>query len=164
MVTEFGEVLVEVDEARAPVTSKHFLSLVESGHYQNAHFYRTVTPENQPSDPVKINVIQGGLGMESKFGLPIAHETTDLTGLDHYHGTVSMARDEPGSARTEFFICLGNQPELNFGGKRNSDLQGFAAFGQVVSGMDVIHRIHQQPNDSQMLVRKVRILEIQKEN
>ena len=76
---------------------------------------------------------------------PIPHETTQQTGLRHADGTLSMARNEPGTASSEFFICVGDQPELDFGGKRNPDGAGFAAFGKVLAGLDVVRKIHQSP-------------------
>jgi len=88
------------------------------------------------------------------YGLePIIHETTDITGIKHLDGTLSMARDKPGSASSEFFICINNQPELDFGGKRNPDGQGFAAFGKVVKGIDIVRKIQKLDNTGQMLDR-----------
>jgi len=98
---------------------------------------------------VKIEVIQGGTDGNAAKRLPsIAHETTQQTGLRHGNGTLSMARAGVGSAAGEFFIVIGNQPELDFGGTRNADGQGFAAFGRVVQGMDVVRKIQRLPADS----------------
>ena len=118
--------------------------------------------DNQPTSPVKIEVIQGGLKDDRVVGQykPIAHETTDATGIKHEDGTISMARLEPGTASTEFFICVGDQPELDFGGKRNPDGQGFAAFGKVIRGMDVVRAIQQKNDKGQMLLEEVLIEEI----
>ena len=91
---------------------------------------------------------------------PIEHETTIKTGILHKNGVISMARLKPGSASSEFFVCVGDQPELDFGGKRNPDGQGFSAFGKVVNGMDVVTKIHQQPADGQMLDPQIKILDI----
>jgi peptidyl-prolyl cis-trans isomerase A (cyclophilin A) len=89
-------------------------------------------------------VIQGGLDADSTKRFPsIPHETNDKTGVKHLDGTLSMARSKPGTANAEFFICINNQPELDFGGKRNPDGQGFAAFGKVIKGMDVVRKIQQ---------------------
>jgi peptidyl-prolyl cis-trans isomerase A (cyclophilin A) len=77
---------------------------------------------------------------------PIQQETTAQTGLKHLDGTISMARLEPGSATSEFFICVGDQPELDFGGKRYADGQGFAAFGRVTQGMEVVRAIQALPS------------------
>jgi len=93
-------------------------------------------------NPVKIDVIQGGITDKKKFLRPIRHEPTNRTGLRHRNGTISIARDKPGTGTAgAFFICIGAQPELDFGGRRNPDRQGFAAFGQVVRGMEVVHAI-----------------------
>ncbi|AHW59042.1 peptidyl-prolyl cis-trans isomerase A (cyclophilin A) [Draconibacterium orientale] len=162
MQTELGIILVEIDTINAPLTATNFLQHVEAGTYKNACFYRVVRLDNQPNNDVKIQVIQGGMYTEPRFETiqPIAHETTEATGLKHLNGTMSMARMEPGTASTEFFICVGDQPELDFGGKRNPDGQGFAAFGQVISGMDVVRKIQQQKDEQQTLVDKVKIKEI----
>jgi len=118
--------------------------------------------DNQPNNFIKIEVIQGGLGFdESPLSLsPIVHESTDKTGILHKDGVISMARVEPGSASSEFFICIGDQPELDFGGKRNPDGQGFAAFGKVIKGMDVVRKIQSQPDQKQMLIKPVKVLEV----
>ncbi len=163
MQTELGDIVVEIDTINAPISAKNFLKHVEAGTYKNACFYRVVRMDNQPNNDVKIEVIQGGMYTEPHFETikPIVHETTETTGLKHLDGTLSMARSEPGTASTEFFICVGDQPELDFGGKRNPDGQGFAAFGQVVSGMDVVRKIQQQKDEQQTLVEKVKIKEMQ---
>ena len=162
--TDRGDVTIEIDEAHAPITAANFLRYVDEDRFGGASFYRVVTPENQPDSPVKIEVIQGGLGFEeSDHRLPpITHETTELTGILHRDGTVSMARLEPGTASSEFFICVGGQRELDFGGRRNPDGQGFAAFGRVVEGMDVVRAIQQAPQENQMLVEPVLILQVKR--
>ena len=91
----------------------------------------------------------------------IIHETTEKTGILHADGVISMARMDPGSASTEFFICIGDQPSLDYGGKRNPDGQGFAAFGRVVEGMEVVRSILTLPDDGQYLIEKVNILGMQ---
>jgi len=155
--TSFGDIIAEIDTLKAPISGKNFLNHVKTGTYENAIFYRVVRMDNQPNNDVKIEVIQGGVFTEVRFEKipPIVHETTEQTGLKHLDGTISMARMEPGSASTEFFICIGDQPELDFGGKRNPDGQGFAAFGKVVKGMDVVRKIQQQKDEGQTLVEKV---------
>ncbi|MCA1758379.1 MAG: peptidylprolyl isomerase, partial [Bacteroidales bacterium] len=131
--TPMGKIVMKIDTVHAPVTAKNFLAHVEKGTFNNAVFYRTVRPDNQSNNSVKIEVIQGGLFSDEEIEkhTGISHETTKETELKHLDGTISMARNEPGTASTEFFICIGNQPELDFGGKRNPDGQGFAAFGKV---------------------------------
>ncbi|MEZ4699187.1 MAG: peptidylprolyl isomerase [Rhodothermales bacterium] len=157
--TDRGAIVVQVDTRNAPITAANFLRYVDEGRFSSASFYRTVRMDNQPNNEVKIEVIQGGIGFaESDLRLaPIPHETTAKTGLRHLDGTFSMARSEPGSASSEFFICIGDQPELDFGGRRNPDGQGFAAFGVVVEGMDVVRDIQSRPDSSQMLTEPVRI-------
>ena len=158
MKTRFGKIVAELYPDKAPVTVANFERYVQSGKYKNAVFYRTVTLKNQPKKKVKIEVIQGGLFRDIKAMLPpIKLETTKQTGLHHLNGTLSMARNEPNSATSEFFICIGKQPELDYGGKRNPDGQGFAAFGRVIKGMDVVKKIQQQPSDHQVLVPPVKI-------
>jgi peptidyl-prolyl cis-trans isomerase A (cyclophilin A) len=115
--------------------------------------------DNQPNDAIKIEVIQGGLGYRpSELRLPaIAHETTEKTGILHKNGVISMARSNPGTASSEFFICVNDQPDLDFGGKRNPDGQGFAAFGKVIKGMDVVKKIQTQASERQRLTAVVKI-------
>jgi peptidyl-prolyl cis-trans isomerase A (cyclophilin A) len=160
--TELGDITIEVYSERAPVTTENFLRYVAERRFRGASFYRTVRLDNQPDNAVKIGVIQGGLkdDLDSLALPPIAHETTAVTGILHKDGTVSMARREPGTASSEIFICIGDQPELDFGGKRNPDGQGFAAFGKVVAGMDVVRRIQAQPADGQLLKPEILIREV----
>jgi peptidyl-prolyl cis-trans isomerase A (cyclophilin A) len=108
---------------------------------------------------VKIEVVQAGINPEKTKDefKPIALERTKDTKLAHKDGTISMARDGPDSATSDFFICIGDQPELDFGGKRNPDGQGFAAFGKVVKGMDVVKKIQKSPADGQTLKQPVKI-------
>lgn len=158
--TSMGNIILEIDTKQAPVTAKNFLDHVEKGTFKTAVFYRTVRPDNQPINAIKIEVIQGGLFSDAEIEKHpgIRHETTQETGLKHLDGTISMARNEPGTASTEFFICIGNQPELDFGGRRNPDGQGFAAFGKVVKGMDVVRKIQQLPDENQYLKEPVEVL------
>jgi len=160
--TSIGNIVIETDTINAPVTANNFLKLVKSGVMDSAVFYRVVRNNNQPNDKVKIEVIQGGLFDDEKIAKynPIQHETTKTTGLKHENGTISMARVEPGTASTEFFICIGDQPELDFGGKRNPDGQGFAAFGKVISGLDVVRKIQQQKDNHQYLIEPVKFLKV----
>jgi len=157
METPLGNIVLEIYPDKAPISANNFLRYVDEGRFEGAHFYRVVHMENQPDNKVRIEVIQGGLGFgDSDQRLPeIKHETTEEIGLKHLNGTLSMARNEPGTASSEFFICVRDQPELDFGGKRNPDGQGFSAFGQVVEGMDVVHKIQQSPEKGQMLLETV---------
>ena len=162
--TEFGEIILELYPEQAPITVKNFLRYVDENRYLDAVFYRVVHANNQPNNKIKIEVIQGGLGTEKHPQAlpPIPHETTAQTGILHKDGTISMARDEPATAASEFFICIGDQPELDFGGRRNPDGQGFAAFGRVISGMDIVRKIQGEPSDRQYLTPAINILAIER--
>lgn len=160
--TEQGQIEIAVDTARAPITAQNFLRYVDGGFYNGGRFHRTVTPDNQPNDTVRIEVIQASIDpsrTEEAFP-PIPLERTTVTGLSHRDGTVSMARFAPDSANYDFFICIGDQPELDFAGRRNPDGQGFAAFGQVTRGMDVVRRIQQSPAEGQKLTPPVTITRV----
>ncbi len=158
--TEKGELELELDAARAPITVRNFLAYVDAGLYGGGVFHRTVKPDNQPNNAVKIEVIQGGAHptREAELLPPIPLERTSVTGLKHLDGTISMARDTPDTAQGDFFVCIGAQPELDFGGKRNPDGQGFAAFGRVVKGLDVVRAIQQAPASGQQLTPPIKIL------
>lgn len=160
--TELGDITVEIYDKDAPITASNFLRYVNEGRFQDSCFYRVVRMDNQPDDKIKIEVIQGGLAFTSRDKMlpPIEHETTKKTGILHKNGAISMGRLEPGTATSEFFICVGDQPELDFGGRRNPDGQGFSAFGKVVEGMDVVRKIHQLPAEGQMLFSRVKISNI----
>jgi peptidyl-prolyl cis-trans isomerase A (cyclophilin A) len=160
--TELGVIEIELDAARAPRTAANFLRYVDERFFDGTAFYRTVRPDNQPDNLIKIEVIQGGADGTRPAHDPIALERTSITGLKHLDGTVSMARNGPDTATSEFFICVGPQPDLDFGGRRNPDGQGFAAFGRVVRGMDVVTRIHQQAADRQRLSPPVPIREVRR--
>ena len=159
MRTECGDIIVEIYLDKAPVTSANFMRYVDENRFMDASFYRVVRMDNQPDNDVKIEVIQGGIGFaESDLRLsPIAHETTGETGVLHRDGVISMARAAPGTASSEFFICVGDQPALDFGGKRNPDGFGFAAFGRVIRGLEVVREILERDADGQMLKKPVRI-------
>lgn len=158
--TALGAIEVEVDAVHAPVSAANFLKYVDAGRYDGGRFHRTVRQGNQPQSPVKIEVIQAGVdpSKEKDDFPPIALERTRDTGLSHKDGTLSMARAQPDSATSDFFICIGDQPSLDFGGKRNPDGQGFAAFGRVVKGMDVVRKIQAAPADGQSLTPPVSIV------
>ena len=176
MKTTAGDILIELYPQAAPITVENFLKYVDGGYYTNAHFYRVVRMDNQAQNRIRIEVIQGGLAGDEDSDPPfppIAHETTGTTGIRHKDGVISMARLEPGSASSEFFISINEQPELDFGGQRNPDGQGFAAFGQVVEGMETVRLIQSMKTDlpegeelqytsGQILVDPVVILEIRR--
>jgi len=140
LVTSFGPILIACDTNHAPLSARAFLACVMSHGYDGGTFTRVVRPDNDHGHPV-ISVVQGA----AKAGItatPVAHESTRQTGLKHLDGTVSLPRDAVGTATgAEIFICVGDQPALDFGARRNKDGQGFAAFGRVTSGMDIVRRI-----------------------
>jgi len=159
--TELGNITVELFQGKAPLTVLNFIHYIDSGLFKGSCFYRVVRDDNQPHDSVKIAVIQGGRWEnESNSFTPIKIETTKNTGILHKNGTISMARSSPDSATSEFFICIGDQPELDFGGKRNKDGLGFAAFGNVTEGMDIVKKIHSLIAPGQYLEKKVKIYDI----
>jgi peptidyl-prolyl cis-trans isomerase A (cyclophilin A) len=162
IATPLGDIEVAVDPAHAPATAANFLRYVKGRFYDGGRFHRTVTPGNQPGNKVKIEVVQAGINpaREKDESPPIALERTSVTGLKHVDGAISMARAEPDTAASDFFICVGDQPELDFGGKRNPDGQGFAAFGRVVKGMEVVRKIQHSPAEGQTLAPPVPILSI----
>lgn len=159
MTTDAGDILLELYPKQAPVTVGNFLHYVLEGYYNNGAFHRAVRQDNQPDKRIKIEVVQAAAdkSLAGKLLPPIRLERTRDTGLKHLEGTLSMARDGPDSAQDEFFICLGEQPELDYGGKRNPDGQGFAAFGKVVRGMDVVRKIQASPSKEQILTPPIRI-------
>jgi peptidyl-prolyl cis-trans isomerase A (cyclophilin A) len=162
--TALGTIEVEVDEANAPVTTANFLKYVDAKHYDGGRFHRTVRLDNQPDQNVKIEVVQAGVDprREPDAWPAIQLERTDETGIKHRDGTLSMARDGADTATSDFFICIGDQPALDFGGARNPDGQGFAAFGRVVRGMDVVRRIQAAPADGQALTPPVVIRSVRR--
>ncbi len=149
--TNFGDIIVELYPAKAPKTVAAFLSYVDAGYYKNGSFYRVLKAEDQPSNAFKSDLIQGGIwetDYKKQSGIPgITHETTKQTGILHKDGTISLARTAPGSASSEFFIVVGDQPAYDYGGDANPDGQGFAAFGRVVDGMKYVKQIHAQPDN-----------------
>jgi len=148
LTTALGTIEVAVDLARAPLSAGDFLKYVDRRLFDGGAFYRTVRPDND-TNPVKIDVVQGGVTDDKKVLPPIPHEPTNKTGLRHRDGAISIARDKPGTGTAAaFFICIGDQPELDFGGRRNPDRQGFAAFGQVIHGMDVVRAIWKSKADA----------------
>ena len=153
--TALGAFVIAVDPARAPITVANYLAYVDQHLLDVGAVYRIVTPANQPRDTKhKIAVVQWGMDLPDDKAPPlppIEHETTQQTGLLHRNGTVSMARSTAGTAAGEYFICIGDQPELDFGGRRNPDGQGFAAFGQVVEGMAVVQAIYRKAQAEQYL-------------
>lgn len=157
--TALGAFEVELDAARAPGTVANFLKYVDGGFYDGGRVHRSARLETQAARPVKIEVIQAGIdpARRSDAFPAIPLERTSVTGILHKDGTISMARSGPDTATSDFFICIGDQPSLDFGGARNPDGQGFAAFGRVVSGMDVVRAIHKAPAEEETLTPPIAI-------
>lgn len=165
--TELGDIEIELFVAEAPHSAGSFLAFLDSGRYEGAGFNRVVRPDNDNGAP-KITVIQGGLldMLMLREDDLVPHETTAQTGIKHLDGVLSLARSGASGSGGMFFICIGDQPSLDYGGERNADGQGFAAFGRVVSGMDVVRKINTRretrsdPNpylENQMLANPVMI-------
>lgn len=145
--TDLGVVTIAIYEKEAPASSGAFLSQVRGERYDGGSFFRTVRPDNDKSD-YPIEVIQAGVREDGQpiTEAPITHEDTTRTGLRHVDGAVSLPRAALGStSATSFFISIGPQPALDHGGRRNTDGQGFAVFGRVICGMDVVRRIQALP-------------------
>lgn len=166
ITTALGAIDVELDPAHAPATVANFLRYVDARSYDGGRFHRTVRPDTEVRRDVPIEVVQAGVdpAHTAEELPPVALERTRDTGLRHLDGTISMARDTPDSATSDFFLCLGAQPELDFGGRRNPDGQGFAAFGRVVRGLEVVRAIQASPARGQRLeppvvIRSIRRLE-----
>ena len=147
--TSAGIFEVQVDATHAPITAANFLKYVDDGAYDNGYFHRTVRPDTETNTETPIQVIQASRAQGVKGYPAIPLERTSVTGLKHLAGTISMARStSPDSASSDFFVCVTDTPSLDFAGPRNPDGQGFAAFGRVVSGMDVITKIQASPTRS----------------
>jgi len=159
--TTEGTIIVELYPDKAPITVANFLKYVDAGLYTNGSFFRVTTPENEATRDIKIEVIQGGKGEGKDFDA-IEIETTEKTGILHKNGTLSMARSEPNTATNSFFICINVQPALDFAGKRNPDGYGFAAFGKVIKGMDIVRKIQSGENKNQRLIEPVMIRSIKR--
>ncbi|MEL7563417.1 MAG: peptidylprolyl isomerase [Dehalobacterium sp.] len=186
ILTELGEIIVEVFESQAPRTSSHFLKYVDEGYYNGATFYRTVrSADNQPQNKVKIDVIEGGyyneyydqaLKVDMVEGKPydeskgrlgphprIMLEPTSETGIKHLDGTVTLGRTTPEMVDDSLVICIGDQPELDAGGRRHEDGLGFPAFGRVVEGMDLVRCIYGMNAEGQKLIPEVKIFSMVRE-
>jgi peptidyl-prolyl cis-trans isomerase A (cyclophilin A) len=162
--TQAGDIEIELYPRQAPRTAGAFLSYVDSGFYKNSSFYRVLNDDNQASNAPKSELIQGGIWRtdykKAVRHQDIPHETTQLTHILHKDGVISLARTTPGTAGTEFFICVGDQPGFDYGGDNNPDGQGYAAFGKVVKGMDIVRNIYARPENNQSFDPPVIINEI----
>lgn len=162
--TKEGNIELELYIDQAPASVHAFLSYIDSGFYKRASFYRVLNTSNQPSDYFKAELIQGGIWRKNRkkaVSLPgIPHESTLQTKISHKDGIISLAREAPGTATTEFFICIGDQPGFDYGGENNPDGKGYAAFGKVVEGMNVVMKIYNQPEHDQSFEPQVEIYDI----
>ena len=141
LVIAAGAIDIDLFVREAPLSCGDFLKYVDRRCYDRGSFSRVVRPENDHGTP-QIDVVQGGIRADFTPWAPIRLETTRQTGIRHLDGTISIPRDKPETGSgSEFFICIGAQPSLDFGGRRNSDGQGFAAFGRVVAGMELVRAI-----------------------
>ena len=163
--TRLGDIEVELFPDKAPKTVAAFLSYIDSGFYNKTSFYRVLKTEELPTS-TNTGIIQGGLWQtnpEKKVTIPgIKHETTKQTGLSHQSGTISLARTTPGSANTEFFICIGDQSPLDFGRRGTEDGQGYSAFGTVFKGMDIVRKIQSQKSHGDKFDERIEIYKITK--
>ncbi|MDB5443139.1 MAG: ppiA [Phenylobacterium sp.] len=170
MHTPQGDIVLELYADKAPITVRNFLHYVDTRHMDGAHFYRSSTP---PGDKTfTYGILQGGLQSDpKKVYPPIAHESTLKTGLSHTDGTISMTRYAPGTAAADFSICVGDQTYLDADPKDPKANPGYAAFGRVVEGMDVVKTLLAQPRDpskgvgvmkGEMLARPVPILTVRR--
>ena len=160
LTTELGVIELAVHEEQAPASAGYFLADVRNGLYDGTSFFRIVTLANQRvvERARRIAVIQGGLRHQRDDLAPvIPHETTVMTGLKHLKGTVSLARFAPGAVYHSFFICLRDEPALDFGGPRHPDRQGFAAFGHVAQGFDVVQAIYARAEEAEYLNSEIAI-------
>jgi peptidyl-prolyl cis-trans isomerase A (cyclophilin A) len=159
--TRMGDIELELFPEQAPKTVAAFLSYVDSGFYTNASFYRVLKADEYATQN-NSGLIQGGISQTDpakRTSIPgIVHETTKQTGLSHVSGIVSLARTGPGTANTEFFICIGDQSALDFGG--SDDGLGFAAFGKVFKGMPIVRKIQSQESRGDNFNEKIEIYKI----
>lgn len=160
--TELGDITIKIYPQKAPIAVNNFLGYVTNANFEGASFYRVVRMDNQPQDSIKIEVIQGNFIANELAMAPIKHETTETTGILHKNGIISMARAAPGTASAAFFICINDQPELDYGGKRNPDGQGFTTFGEVIKGMNIVKKIQSGKTKEQSLESEIKIYKIYK--
>ncbi|MEO5945127.1 MAG: peptidylprolyl isomerase [Ferruginibacter sp.] len=164
--TNMGDIEVELFPKQAPKTVAAFLTYVDSGFYKNSSFYRVL--KNEDMEPqYNSGIIQGGMAStnSTKYSnIPgIPHEPTSQTGLSHTDGTISLARTTPGTASTEFFICIGSQVQFDQGPAASGDGLGFAAFGRVIKGMPIVRKIQSQKNKGEAFNEQIKIKNIERE-
>lgn len=162
--TSMGRIVLELETERAPITARNFLRYADQKRLDGTYFYRTVKVAD------KFGFVQFGVDNQPKRILPpIKHEPTTQTGVKHLNGAISVARLAPGTARGEFTISVGDQPSLDADPSKPGDNLGYAAFGRVVEGMDVVWKILDAPTSptagegvmkGQMLEPKIRVLKV----
>lgn len=170
METTAGRIVIEVEADKAPITAANFLKYVDERRFDGATFYRAM----QSTPGATTGLVQGGVNNDPERVLPpIAHEPTTQTGLSHVDGAVSMARYAPGTATGDFFVSVGPTPSYDAGRSFSVDPDGFAVFGRVVQGMDVVRAILAAPTSptegegfmrGQMLEPKITILQAWRES
>ncbi len=160
--TAYGDIEAELYPDKAPATVKAFISYIDSGYYKNTSFYRVLKDDDMPTD-YNTGLIQAGVWPDKKNVPGIMHESTKQTGLSHFNGTLSLARTDVNTATTEFFICIGDRTQLDFGNNGTKDSLGFAAFGKVVKGMSVVRDIQSAHStgdhfDTKIAVKNIKVL------
>ena len=165
--TYYGDIIVELYPEKAPKTVAGFLAFVDSGYFKNTSFYRVLKKEDQSMNANKTQLIQGGLWqskiklLQSLPGIPL--ETTKQTGILHQEGVFSLARGvEPNSGNTEFFICMDDEPDYDYGGDASPDKKGYATFGKVIEGMKFVKQIHKQPDYETNFRPPIKIIDIKR--
>lgn len=165
IVTTEGDIEVELYASKAPKTVAAFLQNINDNTYNKANFYRVILQQGLTAQ-MNQGIVQGGIHYANASIVSkqkgIAHEATNVTGLTHDDGTISMARTTVGSATTEFFICIGNQSQYDFGYDGTPDKQGYAAFGKVIKGMDVVKAILKKDSNNNLFIVKTIIQSIKK--
>lgn len=161
--TEMGDIKAELYPGKAPKTVAAFLSYIDKGYYKNAAFYRVILQEGL-SEVSNNGIIQGGSWQNQNKKEPgIPHESTQLSKLTHSSGTLSLARNEPGTGNTEFFICIGDQSQYDYGNRGAGDSLGYAAFGKVTEGMKVVRQIQQMNASGETFTKKILIKNIERD-
>ncbi|ARR54295.1 peptidylprolyl isomerase [Rhizorhabdus wittichii DC-6] len=168
ILTSEGPILLELEKERAPITTSNFLRYADTRRFDNTTFYRAVAVPNAP----ELGLVQGGIKFDPKKVLPgIAHEPTTKTGLKHVDGTISMGRNAPGTAAGDFFIVVGDMTYMDANPSAPGDNLGYAAFGHVVEGMDVVKKILAAPRSptlgegvmkGQMLAAPIKIISVRR--
>ena len=165
ITTGVGDIEVELFPDKAPKTVAAFLSYVKEGLYNNTSFYRVVKADEMPTD-FNTGIIQGGIygsdAEKTALKKPVEHESTKISGLSHTDGIISLASIGAGTATTEFFICIGDQSFLDEGRGGTKDDLGFAAFGKVFKGMDIVRKIQNKSSVGDRFEKKINILRIEK--